>query len=362
MPFGRQYGFVVQQLSGSTTDARALARTIAHELGHGRFSLRHTFSQKNVVTLPQGQTDNLMDYSTGTSLLKYQWDFIHDPQRVWFSWLEGEEEGEEVGDEKKNLEKFFHSSGREYGWLSAEQESNKEGCAVGYDNEGGCSYGKHQIAARKTLSNFVDWLNAITSNQYSFFTEELIDEAKSASSKNQCFSCSFTKKWMEICNDENFIKLQQNYIIETHYKPLYNKVINTFGNTNLFKNMTAADEEALKEMCISLGVQHGKAFSIFQMALLNDYTNCSNQKILDRDNDGCSLKVADFPPMNNQNREQIEQMKQTANTISMSQFIDRVYAARKLYVKANNTPNWENMILKRYENEPEQLKETLGYK
>ena len=33
------------------------------------------------------------DYPAGTALYKYQWDEIHDPQRVWFSWMEEEEEG-----------------------------------------------------------------------------------------------------------------------------------------------------------------------------------------------------------------------------------------------------------------------------
>ncbi|MEY1639431.1 hypothetical protein [Tenuifilum osseticum] len=105
MPFNRQFGFVVAPTgSDGNVDAAALARTVAHELGHGIFSLRHTFSEKNFVTLPQGKTDNLMDYpSTGsglatatdaTKLDKYQWDLIHDPQRVWFSWLEEEGEGE----------------------------------------------------------------------------------------------------------------------------------------------------------------------------------------------------------------------------------------------------------------------------
>jgi hypothetical protein len=33
------------------------------------------------------------DYTSGTALYKYQWDLIHDPQRVWFSWMEEEGEG-----------------------------------------------------------------------------------------------------------------------------------------------------------------------------------------------------------------------------------------------------------------------------
>jgi hypothetical protein len=65
---------------------------IAHELGHGTFRLYHTFSEKNDYLVPRGTTDNLMDYNQGKELHKYQWDYIHDPQGVWFSSLMDEEE------------------------------------------------------------------------------------------------------------------------------------------------------------------------------------------------------------------------------------------------------------------------------
>ncbi|WP_173076359.1 glycoside hydrolase family 19 protein [Tenuifilum thalassicum] len=66
--------------------AMHIARTVAHELAHGVFNLRQTFSDKNFVTLPQGTTGNLMDYPTSpaladryTALIKIQWDLIHNP-------------------------------------------------------------------------------------------------------------------------------------------------------------------------------------------------------------------------------------------------------------------------------------------
>jgi hypothetical protein len=82
MPLKSGYGFLTPQ---------ATTRDAAHELGHGVFNLRHTFSTNNVVNLPQGSTQNLMDYSSGTELFKYQWDFIHDPEGGWFLWEDSEE-------------------------------------------------------------------------------------------------------------------------------------------------------------------------------------------------------------------------------------------------------------------------------
>jgi hypothetical protein len=37
------------------------------------------------------------DYTSGTALYKYQWDAIHNPEIIWFSWLQEEEEGEMSG-------------------------------------------------------------------------------------------------------------------------------------------------------------------------------------------------------------------------------------------------------------------------
>jgi len=81
MPLGYSYGFI----SKDQLDAH----TVAHELGHGAFALRHTFPE-----VKQGSTDNLMNYTPDkNALLKAQWDLIHDPQRPLFAWTEEMEEG-----------------------------------------------------------------------------------------------------------------------------------------------------------------------------------------------------------------------------------------------------------------------------
>lgn len=90
MPRNRRAGFVfVKPHEGSSA---TFLKTIAHELGHGAFNLKHTFSEH---PLPSGTTDNLMDYSPGTKLYKYQWDQVHQPQAV-MGLFEGEGESESV--------------------------------------------------------------------------------------------------------------------------------------------------------------------------------------------------------------------------------------------------------------------------
>jgi len=91
MPLNGQFGYI----TGYTAARQAeYYRTIAHEVAHGTFNLRHTFSPENRYVLSEGTTDNLLDYNGGTALYKYQWDLIHDPEKIWFAWLEEEGEGE----------------------------------------------------------------------------------------------------------------------------------------------------------------------------------------------------------------------------------------------------------------------------
>lgn len=88
MPRGKQFGYIF------TEGGENLSLNIAHELGHGVFRLQHTFDGEygSVAKSLQGQTDNLMDYSSGTHLAKWQWDEIHDPALL-VNPFEGDEDG-----------------------------------------------------------------------------------------------------------------------------------------------------------------------------------------------------------------------------------------------------------------------------
>ncbi|MFN7234521.1 MAG: hypothetical protein ACK5U1_08700, partial [Cyclobacteriaceae bacterium] len=80
MPRSKEFGFIFTDQAGSE---QAIIHTIAHELGHGSFNLRHTFAEEK-YTIPQGSTDNLMDYTQafGTKLYKHQWDQMRYPEIV----------------------------------------------------------------------------------------------------------------------------------------------------------------------------------------------------------------------------------------------------------------------------------------
>jgi hypothetical protein len=75
MPRGSQFGYIFTEGQNQEN----INHTIAHEVGHGKFKLRHTFDSDYGGILKQGSTDNLMDYGTGTHLAKWQWDMLFDP-------------------------------------------------------------------------------------------------------------------------------------------------------------------------------------------------------------------------------------------------------------------------------------------
>ena len=88
MPRGYQFGFIYNELNNS--------RTIANEICHGAFLLKHTFDATDYLA-PENTTDNLMDYNHGEVLNHWQWKDVHQPKSVRFKWLQEEEEGEALG-------------------------------------------------------------------------------------------------------------------------------------------------------------------------------------------------------------------------------------------------------------------------
>jgi hypothetical protein len=92
MPRSKECGFIfLSSNSQFPIPEPQLVRTIAHELGHGAFSLKHTFVDEK-YTMQQGGTDNLMDYASGTALYKYQWDRLRSSEIVW-GLFEGDDAG-----------------------------------------------------------------------------------------------------------------------------------------------------------------------------------------------------------------------------------------------------------------------------
>ena len=95
MPLQRQYGFLFSNKTAvTTTEGKGnLAKTLAHEIGHGVFALQHPFT---ALQTTEGATDWLMDYGTGVTLSHLDWMQMHDP-KLKFYVFQDEEDGEFAG-------------------------------------------------------------------------------------------------------------------------------------------------------------------------------------------------------------------------------------------------------------------------
>lgn len=88
MPRGGQFGYIFTSEIGDVDEPV----TVAHELGHGRWKLYHTFDE-HYGGYKRGETDNLMDYHNGNLIAKWQWDVINDPALL-VNVFEGDEKSE----------------------------------------------------------------------------------------------------------------------------------------------------------------------------------------------------------------------------------------------------------------------------
>ena len=73
MPRKSRFGYLFSK------DGEELSKTIAHELGHGLFTLQHTFDSEYAGKKSQKTSSNLMDYAKGTSLAAFQWNIMANP-------------------------------------------------------------------------------------------------------------------------------------------------------------------------------------------------------------------------------------------------------------------------------------------
>ena len=82
MPRKSRFGYI---FAGNSPNTEEIVHTIAHELGHGLFTLQHTFDSEYGKGT-QGKTNNLLDYPSNhldykekTELVAFQWNVMASP-------------------------------------------------------------------------------------------------------------------------------------------------------------------------------------------------------------------------------------------------------------------------------------------
>lgn len=90
MPRGKQFGYIFMRNTVNTP------RLIAHELGHGIFTLRHSFDVNYSGDKFKSATGNLMDYNDGVDLAVWQWNILAHPAPL--TWFDSGDDGMSVED------------------------------------------------------------------------------------------------------------------------------------------------------------------------------------------------------------------------------------------------------------------------
>lgn len=136
------------------------------------------------------------------------------------------------------------------GKLSARFESGGDGiAAIGYDRNGGTSYGKYQIASRVgSMASFLSFLDTEAPD-----LSKRLRQAGPANTGSR--SGKMPSEWKAIAKEqpERFEKLQEAYIHQTHYKPALDAIEQ---RTSLSSSSLSA---AMREVIWSTAVQHGPA-------------------------------------------------------------------------------------------------------
>ena len=136
------------------------------------------------------------------------------------------------------------------GQLSARFESGSDGvAAVGYDRNGGTSYGKYQVSSRAgSLTDFLKFLDTEAPD---------ISKRLRASGPGNTGSRkgAMPDMWRAIASEqpERFEKLQEAFVHQSHYKPALESIVQRTGLTE------ATLSPAMREVIWSTAVQHGPA-------------------------------------------------------------------------------------------------------
>ena len=104
MPRNKQFGYLFSSPFGGVEGA-----TVAHEVGHGLFNLKHTFDSQYGFAMGE-LADNVMDYPNGNQFSKLQWDAIHNPGLV-IGLFEGDGDGQSLSFKLSDLPEDYKNTG-----------------------------------------------------------------------------------------------------------------------------------------------------------------------------------------------------------------------------------------------------------
>ena len=144
-----------------------------------------------------------------------------------------------------------------FGSLAARYESRGNPGAIGFDNTGGWSYGSAQIATRTgTMVRFLQYLELKHPGASSILKSAGGNEGATAGTEQ------FKQAWRNLAStDQQFNQTQKDFITDTHYIPLVEKVLRETGVDISQRSRT------LQEVVNSTAIQHGARTNIVTQAI-----------------------------------------------------------------------------------------------
>lgn len=144
-----------------------------------------------------------------------------------------------------------------FGSLAARYESRGNPGAIGFDTTGGWSYGSAQIATRTgTMSRFLQYLELKHPSAAASLRAAGGNEGAIAGTEE------FKQAWRNLAStDQRFNQTQKDFITDTHYIPLVEKVLRETGVD------ISQRSRALQEVVNSTAIQHGARTNIVTQAI-----------------------------------------------------------------------------------------------
>jgi hypothetical protein len=277
------------------------ARLVAHELGHGLYSLQHTF---DYPALENVETDNLMDYNGGDFLAHFQWKLIQNPTLEW-SFLQDDEDG------WKTVIQNVLLIGYDIVWVidgaKYEDQKNKvkEKCedAIVYIEDGvtecscSCSPGEsqeHDVYYFEGNHSCLINKGKIKKGEMKKMAYLYLDKDFLDVKKNLLDACTHVYKHDQYCveksrntGNELGLKFCQSNNLELYkfnVRPCYSFVECKVGNETIYLKPNSSDENFPSEI-----KTNSDSIYLYPLFFKDDVHKASGIK------DRCKLKIEDYP-------------------------------------------------------------------
>ncbi len=173
-----------------------------------------------------------------------------------------------------SAEKYEDRKNHIPGSLSGKYESNGNPAVIGYDVEGGYSYGTYQIETKKgTMKDYISYLKQ--KSQYKKFATELENAGGYAAAKIK--TPNFAAKWKELAKNPEFANSQRDFIVDKKLGRMLRAIKDVRGLNLEYRH------PVVKDAFYSAAVQHGGSDIVAKNALGGlDASDMSDEEILSR--------------------------------------------------------------------------------